>query len=137
MNACISRNPWAQMSCHTSPKEDTWVLQLAWRTHGVCIECSAEGGLGEGGGSICMGMRGRGECEVGRWVVVSPASGDPETLTGKKERLARSHGFVGNSMVDIETDLPGGKESIQESWEGGMVLREWTVELCPMGSLEG
>lgn len=84
-----------------------------------------------------MGMGGRVGCELGRWVVVSPASVDPETLAGKKECLARSRGFVGNSMVDIEADLSCDKESIQESREGGMVLREWAVELCPMGSLEG
>lgn len=61
-----------------------------------------------------MGMVETGNCEVGQWVVVPQASGDPETLAGKKERLARSHGgFLGGSMADTRAGLAG-KESNQE-----------------------
>lgn len=128
------------MSSHTNPKEYIWVLSLAWRAHGVCTGYNAEEDPGEEGGSICMGM-GMGErekFEVEQWVAVPQAFGDPETLAGKKESLAHLHGgFLGGNMVDTETGLAGDKESIQEPWEGGMVLREGMMKSCPTGSLVG
>lgn len=89
MSVCIiPRNPSAERLGRTDQKEDICVLVLAWRAHGVCKGCNAEGGLAEVGGSICMGMGKRGKCEVGKWVAVPPASGYSETLGGKQGNLA-------------------------------------------------
>lgn len=138
MNVGISLHiPLVQRLGHTDQKEHIWVPLFAWRSHGVCTGHNAEGGLAEEGGSICMGMGERGTCEVVKWVVVPQVFGDPETLAEKKWSLAHWHGFQGGSMVDTVAGLAGDKENIQERWEGGMVLSEWKMKLCPKGILGG
>lgn len=69
--------------------------------------------------------------------MVPEASGDPETLAGKKSLAHLNGDFLVGNMMDTGVGQAEDKESIQEPWEGRMVLEEWMMKLCPTGSLDG
>lgn len=89
--------------------------------------------LVEGSGNIYTDTGGRGKGELGRGVVVPLAAGGLETLGGRTDGFARLCGdFLRGSREGTGGGQAGDKEGIQEPWEGGKVLKEWMLKLCPM-----